>query len=99
LESESAPRVPQSSDELGREFGISGSAIERVRSIMEHRTPEQIESMRGGPGSKKPVSAMYEQVQNERIKKELASSSSGTAAPELRESNRTLHVSERRLSV
>jgi hypothetical protein len=38
------PEPTRSADDLGKEFGISGSTIERVRSIMEHGTPEQIRS-------------------------------------------------------
>ena len=33
------------SDEMGRELGISGSTIERVRSIMEYGTPKQLQTM------------------------------------------------------
>lgn len=78
----------RSSHELGREFGVSGSTIERVRSIMEHGTPEQIQSMRDEDGnSKKPgVRTMYEQVQNERIKKELTDSTNVTT-PQLKKDN------------
>jgi len=34
-----------SADKLGKEFDISGSTIERVRSIMGYGTPEQIQTM------------------------------------------------------
>ena len=50
--------------------------------MMEYGTLEQIQSMRdrNASGQKPGARTMYEQVQNERIKKELASSSSVTAA-------------------
>jgi hypothetical protein len=57
------PCAPQSLDELGREFGISGS-LERVRSIMEYGTPELPEAIRTTCG----------QVQRAELKKELQSS-------------------------
>ena len=55
---------------------------------MEHGTPEQIQSMRDEDGnSKKPgVRTMYEQVQNERIKKELTDSTNVTT-PQLKKDN------------
>jgi len=47
--SEEANRITNlpeySADKLGKEFDISGSTIERVRSIMGYGTPEQIETM------------------------------------------------------
>jgi hypothetical protein len=45
-----------SSDKLGKEFGVSGSTIERVRTILDQATPEQIQALRAksesgeGPG-------------------------------------------------
>ena len=36
----------RSSQELGNQFGVSPSALDRVRAILEQGTPEQIRSIR-----------------------------------------------------
>jgi len=82
------PLAPTSAQELGKEFGISGSTIDRVRSIMEYGTPEQLQQMRdkSAAGEKPGVRTMYEQVQSERQKKDLATTS-GPSAPQLNKDN------------
>jgi hypothetical protein len=76
------PVVQRSAAELAQQFGISQSTVERVRTIMDHGTPEQIQAMtdsRGedSDGKKIGVRTMYEQVQSDREKKELEAKSAG----------------------
>ena len=74
-EFERAETASSSADDLGKEFGVSGSTIERVRTILDQATPEQIQALRAksesgeGPG----VHTMYEQVQSDKLKKRLSS--------------------------
>jgi hypothetical protein len=74
-EFERAEIASRSADDLGKEFGVSGSTIERVRTILDQATPEQIQALRAksesgeGPG----VRTMYEQVQSDKLKKRLSS--------------------------
>ena len=74
-EFERAETASRSADDLGKEFGVSGSTIERVRTILDQATPEQIQALRAksesgeGPG----VHTMYEQVQSDKLKKRLSS--------------------------
>lgn len=60
----------KSSQQLAEEFGVSSSTIERVRTILDQGTPEQIQSLRNknetseGPGAR----TVYEQVQSQKLK-------------------------------
>jgi hypothetical protein len=45
-EFERAETASRSADDLGKEFGVSGSTIERVRTILDQATPEQIQALR-----------------------------------------------------
>ena len=69
----------RSSQEIGDEVGVSASTIDRVRTILEEGSEEQISALRErsqtgeGPG----VRTMYEQVQNDKLTTKLAQSSSG----------------------
>jgi hypothetical protein len=69
----------RSSQEIGNEVGVSASTIDRVRTILEGGSKEQISALRErsqtgeGPG----VRTVYEQVQNDKLKTKLAQSSSG----------------------
>jgi len=58
---------------LGKIFGVSGSTIERIRAIMEHGTPEHIQTMRhrSEAGEKPGVRTMYEHIQSDKRRKEL----------------------------
>jgi len=74
----------KSSQELANEFGVSSSTIERVRTILERATPEQIQGLRHraetgeGPG----VRTVFEQVQTDKLKSKLQ-----TDSPALRRDN------------
>ena len=65
----------RSADDLGKEFGVSGSTIERVRTILDQATPEQIQALRAKSESSEGlgVRTMYEQVQSDKLKKRLSS--------------------------
>jgi ParB-like chromosome segregation protein Spo0J len=76
----------KSSQELANEFGVSSSTIERVRTILEQATPEQIQGLRNrtetgeGPG----VRTVFERVQTEKLKSKLQTDG---PAQELRRDN------------
>jgi hypothetical protein len=63
----------KSSKEIGDEVGVSASTVDRVKTIMEQGSPEQIEALKQksetgeGPG----VRTTYEQIQQEKLKKKL----------------------------
>ena len=67
----------KSNQQLAEEFGVSSSTIDRVRTILDQGTLEQIQSLRNknetgeGPG----VRTVYEQVQSEKLKSKLQSDS------------------------
>ncbi len=74
-EFERAETASRSADDLGKEFGVSGSTIERVRTILDQATPEQIQALRAKSesGEGPSVRTMYEQVQSDKLKKRLSS--------------------------
>jgi hypothetical protein len=59
-------------EELAQQFGVSTSTLDRVNTILDQGTPEQIQALRDknetgeGPG----VCAVYDQVQQEKLKKD-----------------------------
>lgn len=69
----------RSSQQLADEFGVSHATIERVRTILEQGTPEQIQSMRdkSESGQRPGVRTMYEQVQDNKLKSKLQTEGGG----------------------
>jgi transposase-like protein len=63
------------SQELAEQFGVSSSTLDRVRTILEEGTPEQVQSLRekGETGEGPGVRTVYEQVQSEKLKSKLSS--------------------------
>jgi ParB-like chromosome segregation protein Spo0J len=65
----------RSSQEIGNDVGVSASTIDRVKTILEQGSQEQIAALKqksqtgSGPG----VRTVYEQVQQEKLKTKLAS--------------------------
>jgi tRNA G46 methylase TrmB len=74
----------RSSQEIGNEVGVSASTIDRVRTILEVGSEEQISVLRErsqigeGPG----IRTVYEQIQNDKLKTKLAQSSSCGSSPD-----------------
>ena len=59
--------------ELADQFGVSTSTLDRVKTILDQGTPEQIQALRekGETGEGPGVRAVYEQVQSEKLKSKL----------------------------
>ena len=57
-------------EELAEQFGVSSSTLDRVSTILDQGTPEQIQSLRdkGETGEEPGVRTVYEQVQSEKLK-------------------------------
>ena len=49
----------KSSQELGEEFGVSSSIIERVRTILEQGTAEQTEALTHAKGEVDSLSSLF----------------------------------------
>lgn len=68
--SERRKKSLRSNQEIGNEVGVSSSTIDRVKTILEEGTDEQIKALESksqmGEGS--GVRTVYEQVQQEAIK-------------------------------
>ena len=75
----SPPPQPElkSSQELAKECGVSSSTIERVRTILEQATPEQIQSIRdkSEAGQRPGVRSVFQQVQTDKLKNKLQTNS------------------------
>ena len=69
------------------QFGVSTSTLDRVKTILDHGTPEQIQSLRDkgetGPG----VRTVFEQVQHEKLKSKLQQQQTDSPAQEIRRDN------------
>ena len=74
-EEESAAELPlKSAQQIADEVGVSSSTIERVRTILEEGSPEQIESLRnkGQQGGEGPgIRTVFSQVQSDKLKSKL----------------------------
>jgi len=60
-------------EELAEQFGVSSSTLDRVSTILDQGTPEQIQSLRdkGETGEGPGVRTVYEQVQSEKLESKL----------------------------
>jgi hypothetical protein len=72
----------RSSQEIGNEVGVSASTIDRVRTILEEGSEEQISALRerSQTGEGSGVRTVYEQIQNNKLKTKLVQSSSGSSS-------------------
>ena len=72
--------------ELAEQFGVSTSTLDRVKTILDQASPEQVESLRnkGETGEGPGVRTVYDQVQQEKLKSKLSTSG---GAEELRRDN------------
>ncbi len=68
-------------EELADRFGVSSSTLDRVSTILDQGTPEQIQSLRdkGETGEGPGVRTVYEQVQSEKLKSKLQRPTEGQA--------------------
>jgi hypothetical protein len=73
--------------ELAEQFGVSTSTLDRVKTILDEGTPEQVQSLRdkGEKGEGPGVRTVYEAVQSDKLKNKLAEDAKG--AQELRRDN------------